>query len=1831
MRRVLTSCTDSVICNVLDVDGPDDNSETSGSWRKRPGVQIVTNMQQMQLKHHQRADSDEEETCRFPKLQECAHFHYERVQLCPLQVSLQVNNGDISIHSLQHTSRGSDENPEEDWYTVQVTSNNECWLLQRTLENFVKLDSQLHQCIFDRKVSQLTELTHHLPAESVADILTKYLERFCQIIDNSLNCGPILTWFQLDNRGHRLLVPNEESDSINTPAVAAAYSIKKYVSQARDELNLEVGDMISVIDMASPGESMWWRGKRGFQVGFFPQHCVHVIGEKLACLPHAPNALGSAGSGTVSPIKPVLRKHGKLIAFFRSFILNRPSRRRLKQSGILRERVFGCDLGEHLLNSRHEIPMVLKCCAEFIESHGIVDGIYRLSGVTSNIQKLRNAFDEDRIPNLYTEDILQDIHSVASLLKMYFRELPNPLCTHQLYHSFVNAVQGTQINSNGEQIKVDENERLLRMRETVHKLPPPHYRTLEYLMRHLARVAKHGARTGMTSRNVAIVWAPNLLRCAELEIGGVAALQGVGVQAVVTEFLVCYTDLIFCDNLPTADSDTDTMANNTSSLSPKKLRPKSLALSTPTKLLSLEEARSKHLLSNKPDESSYIEVGGGPKNLPEKYHTVLELPQGFRKRSMSKRSPLGWRSFFTKSRNTSHTNLAAKNTIRKASTPGINTSFQEKSVTESDLTEIRRKLRPVKSAESLTSGQSEPPSTEIDTLGPLHCLNKPSGHNRSVSHDSYFDTLQASNNNSEGSLLDLSEIQLNFELEESEMRIFSEDESLVSSPRVHKESGTRKVLHRARPEDFNSQTNSSNPSPKKQPRVILSPESQSRKRSRLEDQLSDILYIDCNTPENMISTTAIVHTHPEKTPIKTPALITDDPIEPKNKSPRNSNEIQQIKAHPEENLVKPEPENLFKKNTNRNSLNLENYKEKNLIPKSYTEMDLKRTLQIPSSSDVCSEVSSTNISPQTPNYNRLYGETTDSSDSTTTTPNQISPDFSLTESPGEISYKIFNRNSGETKDIKISNTYENIANELSNNGIISPKKTPSSPTYENVLTTISITYSLNSPSKNKTFVDKKQSDTNIYEDIEINSELKATIPTSVANLPNREASQPTEIVYRTKVTNIDELLAAQKQKSSPTSPNAVKTTSPPAARPTSLSFSPDSNPANYVSPIRPISLSFQANNYAENSETPIYENVEVNEEDNSQSFPTSPSKPILLNEKRKSCENSVDDDAIYQQVKYFRRSIHEINELLDKPLSVSSNNSIVNSPEQIQDVPKLNSIVNSPEQVQDVSNSIVEQTSTPEKLQETDVTDSSTPEDVKIVPENNVQYIENSSNIVNIEQVVNENDTTAHVSVVDVCMPEENEERCKISDEETIDNMSDKFDSLEMEKTVIIEEENENEESTPPPKIESPKVKPHQRHRTESVREIANKFENLDPTSSSECSSIVLRYKDINGRDSLPPCLRHARHTKLLKNNPKARSLDENEFIREFVTKPLTTFSQQAIINQTTSASRRKSLDERLNRFTIAQPKQLNQPKVLPDTAKKSPDFHSLHSFHAKKSTDSLSSSTSSLKQSNILKDIKNNTKDHDESTDQHPSLSSTSLNSTTDFENPQLNRERIERYKEERRNFLREKYRSESFRADNKDQVLTRLKSKIKPRGEENKDDVVEDDVNRRNNKLKSNNENIESPVLNQRNIKRNEKIIDGCEVIKNNQIRKNNTIISDYTKKFSGSDNNTDKSNNTTMGTIRSDNMNNEKGVRKKDYFDNKITQRREKTEELICASNEIRRHTFDTLMARERDSEFDREKRISLDSKLSNRSPKKEKRSPSYIKDMTAMFESKSNNQS
>jgi hypothetical protein len=62
----------------------------------------------------------------------------------------------------------------------------------------------------------------------------------------------------------------------------------------------------------------------------------------------------------------------------------------------------------------------------------------------------------------------------------------------------------------------------------------------------------------------------------------------------------------------------------------RQLRPKSLAVSTPTKLLSLEEARQRALVTAKePSAQVFLDVGGGPAALPPVYHTIIDLPKRY--------------------------------------------------------------------------------------------------------------------------------------------------------------------------------------------------------------------------------------------------------------------------------------------------------------------------------------------------------------------------------------------------------------------------------------------------------------------------------------------------------------------------------------------------------------------------------------------------------------------------------------------------------------------------------------------------------------------------------------------------------------------------------------------------------------------------------------------------------------------------------------------------------------------------------------------------------------------------------------------------------------------------------------------------------------------------------------------------------------------------------------------------------------------------------------------------------------------------------------------------
>ncbi|XP_054686427.1 rho GTPase-activating protein 31 isoform X3 [Grus americana] len=307
---------------------------------------------------------------------------------------------------------------------------------------------------------------------------------------------------------------------------------------------------------------------------------------------------------------------------------NKGAKQKLKRKGAAS--AFGCDLTEYLESSGQDVPYVLKSCAEFIETHGIVDGIYRLSGVTSNIQKLRQEFVSDQCPDLTREVYLQDIHCVGSLCKLYFRELPNPLLTYELYKKFTEAVS-----------RFPEDEQLARIQNVIQELPPSHYRTLEYLIKHLTHLASFSNMTNMHTRNLALVWAPNLLRSKEIEAvgcNGDAAFLEVRVQQLVIEFILNHVDQIFNNNRKASCAENIESASVVKSLTLP-------STSLPMKLVSLEEAQARSLSASHPARKERRE-----NSLPEivpvtgsLFHTVVDLPDSKRKLSTKSKK---WKSIF---------------------------------------------------------------------------------------------------------------------------------------------------------------------------------------------------------------------------------------------------------------------------------------------------------------------------------------------------------------------------------------------------------------------------------------------------------------------------------------------------------------------------------------------------------------------------------------------------------------------------------------------------------------------------------------------------------------------------------------------------------------------------------------------------------------------------------------------------------------------------------------------------------------------------------------------------------------------------------------------------------------------------------------------------------------------------------------------------------------------------------------------------------------------------------------------------------------------------------
>ncbi|XP_077088764.1 rho GTPase-activating protein 9-like isoform X2 [Siphateles boraxobius] len=214
----------------------------------------------------------------------------------------------------------------------------------------------------------------------------------------------------------------------------------------------------------------------------------------------------------------------------KKLILRRPPLHTLQEKGLIKDQVFGCGLELLCEREKCTVPQFVKKCTEAVERRGLeTDGIYRVSGNLAVIQKLRFSVNHERLD--LDDPQWDDIHVITGALKLFFRELPEPLIPYGFFHDIVEAVKIP-----------DYLEKVERLKFLVINMPPPNHDTLSHMIRHLKRVKESSDCNRMTTQNIGIVFGPTLMR-PENEGGNMAVNMVYQNQAI--ELLLSESQRIF--------------------------------------------------------------------------------------------------------------------------------------------------------------------------------------------------------------------------------------------------------------------------------------------------------------------------------------------------------------------------------------------------------------------------------------------------------------------------------------------------------------------------------------------------------------------------------------------------------------------------------------------------------------------------------------------------------------------------------------------------------------------------------------------------------------------------------------------------------------------------------------------------------------------------------------------------------------------------------------------------------------------------------------------------------------------------------------------------------------------------------------------------------------------------------------------------------------------------------------------------------------------------------------------------------------------------------------
>jgi hypothetical protein len=165
-------------------------------------------------------------------------------------------------------------------------------------------------------------------------------------------------------------------------------------------------------------------------------------------------------------------------------------------------KVFGVDLETLIQRQKTEVPKVVLQTIEYLHNKKahLEEGLFRIPGNNIKITQLKKQFDTGNNVDLNKHNDL-DVHTVACLLKMYLRELPVPVIIPRYYSTYLKVYQNP-----------DPKQRLTNFRKLVLGLPKANRVLLITTMEYLHLVAANQPVNKMSTLNLALIFAPNLMR-----------------------------------------------------------------------------------------------------------------------------------------------------------------------------------------------------------------------------------------------------------------------------------------------------------------------------------------------------------------------------------------------------------------------------------------------------------------------------------------------------------------------------------------------------------------------------------------------------------------------------------------------------------------------------------------------------------------------------------------------------------------------------------------------------------------------------------------------------------------------------------------------------------------------------------------------------------------------------------------------------------------------------------------------------------------------------------------------------------------------------------------------------------------------------------------------------------------------------------------------------------------------------------------------------------------------------------------------------------------------